>query len=356
MFDLILFWSHVYSIRSNYYRITLQLFVILTLIGNFGSLFSRLYMSRGKTTGSFHVFICNLCLADGLMGLYLLIIGVADYVYSGVYIFHDEDWKASWWCKLAGFLSVLSSEVSAFTICLITHDRYLVVRFPFSKTNFNKQSTYISCALVWWFGVLLASIPLIPATSHWEYYSQTGVCIPLPFSTGDTFKGYMYAFSIMIMLNFVVFVCIACGQISIYLSIKNSEGEGSSKDKTSRDSVIARRLTTVVVSDFLCWFPVGCIGALAAIGMSIDYELNCSTCTPCSGFCIRPSRMTETHAFLSEGPRLDTWHQPFFSITYDLVKFISPVHHHVFWMKHKTEDWSQTPFWCRLVKINFSLS
>ena len=224
-------------------------------------------MSQGKSTGSFHVFICNLTLADGLMGIYLLIIGVADYVYSGVYIFHDEEWKTSGWCRLAGFLSLLSSEVSALTICLITHDRYLVVRFPFSKTSFNNKSTYLSCAMLWCFGIFLAAIPLLPATSHWEYYSQTGVCVPLPFTTGDTFKGYMYSFSIMIMLNFVVFAFIVSGQASIFLTIRASAVEGSSKDSTSRDALIARRLTTVVISDFLCWFPVCLIGALASVGM-----------------------------------------------------------------------------------------
>ena len=140
--------------RSDVYRTSLWVFTILTLIGNFTSLASRLIMSRGKTTGNFHVYICNLCLADGLMGVYLLIIGVADYHYSGVYIFHDVEWKFSGWCRLAGFLCLLSSEVSAFTICLITHDRYLVVRFPFSQGSDNsKRSTIVSCVILWCFGI-----------------------------------------------------------------------------------------------------------------------------------------------------------------------------------------------------------
>ena len=255
-----------FNYRSVYYRSALWALACMTILGNVCSLLGRLYMSGGKLTGSFHVFICNLCLADALMGVYLIIIGAADYTYSGVYIFHDQQWKHSGWCKFAGFLSVLSSEVSAFTICLITHDRYLVVKFPFSKSNYNRTSTFVSCALLWCFAILLAAIPTLPATTHWEYYSQTGVCVPLPFTTGENFKGYMFVFSIMIMLNFVVFACIASGQIAIYLTIRESAMEGSSKDSASRDHVIARRLTTVVISDFLCWFPVCFLGALAAVG------------------------------------------------------------------------------------------
>ena len=37
---------------------------------------------------------------------------------------------------------------------------------------------------------------------------------------------------------------------------------------------MARRLTTVVVSDFLCWFPVGVLGVLAYTGTPIAEELN----------------------------------------------------------------------------------
>ena len=77
----------------------------------------------------------------------------------------------------------------------------------------------------------------------------------------------MYSFSIMIMLNFVVFACIVGGQTAIYMTIRASTVEGSTSDSTARDAVIARRLTTVVISDFLCWFPVCLLGALVAVGV-----------------------------------------------------------------------------------------
>nr|KAG5706693.1 hypothetical protein BaRGS_005763 [Batillaria attramentaria] len=39
--------------------------------------------------------------------------------------------------------------------------------------------------------------------------------------------------------------------------------------KKSQDLTIARRLITVAVSDFLCWFPIGLLGLMAAMGVSI---------------------------------------------------------------------------------------
>ena len=36
--------------------------------------------------------------------------------------------------------------------------------------------------------------------------------------------------------------------------------------KTRQNIIVARRLITVALTDFLCWFPVGVVGLLAAQG------------------------------------------------------------------------------------------
>ena len=58
-------------------------------------------------------------------------------------------------------------------------------------------------------------------TSPWEFYSHTGMCIPLPFTTSERFLGYHYSFSVMIILNFVLFLLIAVGQAFIYWSVRS---------------------------------------------------------------------------------------------------------------------------------------
>ena len=77
----------------------------------------------------------------------------------------------------------------------------------------------------------------------------------------------------MIILNLVLFLLIAVGQALVYWSVR-SNSVSSSKKTGSRDAAIARRLTTIVLSDFLCWFPVGLLGLLAATGTPIPGELN----------------------------------------------------------------------------------
>ena len=47
-----------------------------------------------------------------------------------------------------------------------------------------------------------------------------------------------------------------------------------SKAKPSSDLVLASRLATVVVSDFLCWFPIGVLGLMAARDYPVSSEVN----------------------------------------------------------------------------------
>nr|KAG5700992.1 hypothetical protein BaRGS_022703 [Batillaria attramentaria]KAG5700995.1 hypothetical protein BaRGS_022706 [Batillaria attramentaria] len=110
-------------------------------------------------------------------------------------------------------------------------------------------------------------------TSKWQFYSQTGICIPLPVSEAD-FAGHGYSFGVMVVLNFVLFLFIALGQVSIFLSVRVNQISVKDTSQKSKDLTIARRLITVAVSDFLCWFPIGVLGIRASSGAPIPGEMN----------------------------------------------------------------------------------
>jgi len=259
-------------LRSDVYRVMLAVFAALALLGNVCSLLYRV-VSKVASNSGFAVFVTHLCVSDLLMGVYLATIGVADRLYLGTYLWQDTTWKASTACQVAGFLSLLSSEVSAFLICLITLDRFLVLRFPFSQLHFHPRSAHVAFAVLWCVGLSLAAVPLLPATQHWHYYSQTGICIPLPI-TRKAFGGQRYSFSIIIVLNFVLFLLIAVGQLVIYWSIRTNSMSSADTSRKSKDLTIARRLLTVAMSDFLCWFPIGVLGLMASKGVAVPGEVS----------------------------------------------------------------------------------
>nr|KAG5691412.1 hypothetical protein BaRGS_016328 [Batillaria attramentaria] len=222
-------------LRSDIYRIFLSVLAALALFGNLSSFVYRTFLQKTKSSLGFDAFVTHLCVSDFLMGVYLAMV--------------------------------------AFNICLITLDRFLVLRFPFSEFHFRKWSAHVACVVFWFFGLLLAAIPLLPMTSHWDFYGQTGICIPLPITRND-FAGHDYSFGVMIVLNFVLFLFIAAGQAFIYWSIHVNSMSASDSTKKSNDLTIARRLITIAVSDFLCWFPIGLLGLLASTGVAVPGEVS----------------------------------------------------------------------------------
>ena len=121
----------------------------MSVLGNVCSFIFRFAIQKNMSKSGFNIFVTNLCLADLLMGVYLAMVGVADLLYRGQYLWYENTWTSSDACRVAGVLSLLSSEVSAFIICLITVDRFIVVRFPFSTFRFRRKSATTACALVW---------------------------------------------------------------------------------------------------------------------------------------------------------------------------------------------------------------
>ena len=257
-------------LRSDLYRAFLWFMCTASIAGNVGCFFFRNLVLQSQLASGFGVFVSNLSVADCLMGVYLVFIGAADHTYRGSYYRYEDVWTASVPCRVSGFLSLLSSEVSAITICLITLDRFIVLRFPFSTLRFEKQSAAAACLLTWLLGISLAAVPLL--VPHWRFYSQAGICIPLPVTRQD-FAGRDYSFGVIIVFNFLLFLVIAAGQMFIFHSVRINTMAVNTTKKL-QDLTVARRLITVAVSDFLCWFPIGVLGILAAAGIPVPGEVN----------------------------------------------------------------------------------
>jgi hypothetical protein len=257
-------------LSTDIFRIVLWLFSLLALSGNSGVLTYRLYAHRNTVNSSFRILTKNLCLADLLMCVYLLIVGVADAVYKDVYVEKEKEWTGSTACNVAGVLSLVSNEVSAFIICLITLDRGLSICFPFKKScHLSCRAALLCCVAAWLCGLALAVTPLLAGL---EFYDQNGVCVPLPITRAE-FTGHSYAFALFICLNFTLFLLTGAGQVAIYRVVLQTR-ESAGTRHTDRDMVLARRLFLVVATNFLCWFPIGLLGLLATGGVPIPSVVN----------------------------------------------------------------------------------
>ncbi|WAR11363.1 GR101-like protein, partial [Mya arenaria] len=246
---------------------------LLAVLGNMLSLLFRFMYDRQHLKHGYGIFVSNLAAADLLMGLYMLIIGIADTNFRGRYIEVDERWRTSYWCHFAGVLSTCSSEASVLFICLITLDRILVIKYPFGQVRFSTASAVMTALACWIVAFMVATIPLLPGSYFdGKFYTSRAVCTALPL-TRDRQSGWSYSFAIFIGFNFVSFIFIAFGQSIIFYEIRQATSRRARLNVTiSNDLKVARNLLLVIATDFLCWFPVGLMGMLALFDVSIPGE------------------------------------------------------------------------------------
>ena len=79
----------------------------------------------------------------------------------GTYFSFDLIWRSGVQCKVAGALSVLSSEVSVLMLTVITADRLLSIVFAFRCSRLTLRGTYIICTVVWLCGTAIAVVPAL---------------------------------------------------------------------------------------------------------------------------------------------------------------------------------------------------
>ena len=247
--------------RNGVLRSLLWVIGLFALIGNALSLIYHVTFDRERLKLGYGMFVSNLAISDFLMGVYLIIIAIADMYYRGEYSREDESWRNSAWCQMAGVLASLSSEASVLFICLITLDRFLVVKYPFGEIRITKKPAYILASVAWITGITISIIPLV-FTSYFkgQFYSKSGVCLALPLTKSRP-PGWMYSVCLFIGFNFVSLNLIVFGQWSIYREVKNSKRLVSkSSNNRKNDLRVARNLLLIATTDFLCWFPIGILG------------------------------------------------------------------------------------------------
>ncbi|XP_060558647.1 G-protein coupled receptor GRL101-like [Ruditapes philippinarum] len=260
--------------RNSVLQFLIWLIGITAFLGNILTLLYRLKYDRDRLKLGFGIFVTNLAVADFLMAIYLIIIAAADSAFRKRYIFMDDYWRHSIWCNLAGMLSTTSSEASVLFLCLITLDRLLVIKFPFGRAKLTKDRAVTCAIFTWVFSVTAAIFPLAyEGYFKNEFYSKSGVCIALPL-TRDRPPGWVYSLSVFVCLNFLTFILVAVGQLSIFIEIRNYSGIATTVESSrKRDLKVARNLLLVVATDFMCWFPIGVMAMFALSGHVISGEV-----------------------------------------------------------------------------------
>ncbi|XP_025017049.1 leucine-rich repeat-containing G-protein coupled receptor 5-like isoform X2 [Tetranychus urticae] len=227
---------------------------LLALLGN-GVVVVVLIFGRSKLDVP-RFLVCNLAMADFLMGIYLGMLAVVDAATLGQYKVYALPWQRSFGCQIAGFLGVLSTELSVYTLAVITSERNYAITHAMhlNKRLSLKHAAYIM-AVGWTFALIMALLPLFGVSD----YRKFAVC--LPFEITDIWSR-TYVISLIVVNGLAFFILMGC-YLRMYCAIRGSQAWNSN------DSRIAKRMALLVFTDFLCWAPIAFFTLTAIAG----YEL-----------------------------------------------------------------------------------
>lgn len=213
------------------------------------------------------ILVMNLAIADGFMGIYMLIIASADVYYRDIYSIYADQWKSSVPCKLAGVFSVLSSEASVFFLTIISVDRAYAIMLPFSMRKLGQKQLKIIIITTWTVNLLLSFLPIVPNPYFGNsYYGRSSVCLALPL-TYETPPGYQYAIALL-GLNLVAFVIMMVCYLGIFISVKMSSKSVNAVGKgRSKQIELATRMAFLIGTDLCCWAPIIIMGFVALSGV-----------------------------------------------------------------------------------------
>ncbi|XP_051867219.1 lutropin-choriogonadotropic hormone receptor-like [Pristis pectinata] len=234
----------------NVLRVLIWFINILAIVGNL-IVFIVLVVSQNKLTVP-RFLMCNLAFADLCMGLYLLLIASVDLSTKSQYYNYAIDWQTGAGCASAGFFTVFASELSVYTLMVITFERWHTITHAMQlDRKIRLRHAVVLMFGGWVFSLVVAILPLVGISS----YMKVSICLPMDIETPVS-QGYVI---FLLVLNVIAFIIICICYIKIYLAVKNPNFVSKNSDMK-----IAKRMAILIFTDFVCMAPISFFAISAA--------------------------------------------------------------------------------------------
>ena len=242
------------------------------------------------------IFISNLAISDLIMGIYMMIIVSADRYYNDY--FPAEAWRVSVPCKIAGTLSVLSSEASVFFVTLISIDRLQGIRYPFFTYRIRTKFARFLVSIIWGVTAALGIIATMVTEVDPDLYDVSEVCTGLPLSRNNIYErhyqgfiikgftetisyknvldsiigtkpGMYFGIAIFTALNLLCFITVMFCYVLIFVTvIRTAKRAGRTVDQED-ELKMAIKMGAIVITDLACWAPIIILSILVQTGRHI---------------------------------------------------------------------------------------
>ncbi|OXB59826.1 hypothetical protein ASZ78_014474 [Callipepla squamata] len=235
----------------NVLRVLIWFINILAITGNTVVLIILISSQYKLTVPRF--LMCNLAFADLCIGIYLLFIASVDIQTKSQYYNYAIDWQTGAGCNAAGFFTVFASELSVYTLTVITLERWHTITYAMQlDRKVRLRHAVIIMIFGWMFAFTVALLPIFGISS----YMKVSICLPMHIETP-----YSQAYVIfLLVLNVLAFVIICICYICIYFTVRNPNVISSNSD-----TKIAKRMAILIFTDFLCMAPISFFAISASL-------------------------------------------------------------------------------------------
>ena len=280
--------------------------VIITFILGFGAIFGNacVLVRKLKEKGKKKVLLLligNLAMSDLLMGIYMIIIASADAYYGIYFPINSETWRKSTLCRSAGAIAIISSEASVIFITLISIDRFIRMRYPYTPHKLKVKSTCLIALVTWILTLIIGVVASALAGVNADFYDNSHVCIGLPFvqivdykyvernisssrwyerddsepaavnivrsAMPESHSSGLY-FSVAIFLGFnLVCMLIIIFCYSVLLKTVSDKYQNVGRTREMKEQIeLTAKVTAIVMTDVCCWLPIILMGILVQSG------------------------------------------------------------------------------------------
>lgn len=235
-----------------YLRVLIWIICVLAIIGN-SVVLLVLLTSRYKLTVP-RFLMCHLAFADLCMGIYLMIIASVDIHTRAHYYNYGIDWQMGIGCRTAGFFTVFASELSIYTLAVITLERWHTITYAMQvERRLRLRHAAGLMAGGWLFAGLAALFPAVGIASS---YMKVSICLPMDVETVES-QGYVM---LVLLLNVVAFLLVCACYLRIYTTVRNPPA----LTPLTSDTRLAKRMAVLIFTDFLCMAPISFFAISAA--------------------------------------------------------------------------------------------
>ena len=165
-FENLIFSSSEFLIKQPFLQFMIWVMGLIASLGNLcvfvHTIFILRHPARYKLTKVAvvnNLLVLNLCTADFLMGIFLLVLAGKNALTSGHYCRSDRAWRSGTSCRFLGVISTLSAEVSLTTLAVLASYRLYCVLRPIQSRGMKLHKAIVHILWTWCFAFVVALLP-----------------------------------------------------------------------------------------------------------------------------------------------------------------------------------------------------